>query len=102
MNFSQLLKQAQQMQKKVNKAKKTFNEKIFDFSSQDEIITGKMNGNLEVVELHIKDNYMNQEHQQDIEDLLVVTLNKLIKEINQEKDETINEITNGIDVSMFL
>ena len=42
MNFANLVQQAQQMQKKVAKAKKEFDEKEFDIASQNDIITGKI------------------------------------------------------------
>ena len=48
MNFGNLLHQAQQMQRKVNKAKKEFNEREFEFKSQDDYIVGKMKGNLSI------------------------------------------------------
>ena len=54
MNFGNLLQQAQQMQRKVNKAKKEFNEREFEFKSQDDYIVGKMKGNLSISELHIR------------------------------------------------
>ena len=53
MNFANLVQQAQQMQKKVAKAKKEFDEKEFDIASQNDIITGKIKGSLEITELHI-------------------------------------------------
>ncbi len=102
MNFGNLVQQAQQLQRKVNKAKKEFNEKEFDFSSQGEVITGKMNGNLEIKELHIQEDMISVDNKQDIEDLLIVTINQTIKRISKEKEDTLNKITNGVDVSAFL
>ena len=58
MNFGNLLQQAQQMQRKVNKAKKEFDEREFEFNSQDDLIVGKMKGNLSIIELHIAPSLM--------------------------------------------
>lgn len=102
MNFGNLVQQAQQMQRKVNKAKKDYDSKEFDFASQNDIITGKMNGSLEITELHIDQSMMNVENQQDVEDLLVVTINQIIDKISKDKEDTLNKITNGVDVSAFL
>lgn len=102
MNFGNLVQQAQQMQRKVNKAKKDYDAKEFDFASQNDIITGKMKGSLEITELHIDQSMMNVENQQDIEDLLVVTINQIIDKISKDKEDTLNKITNGVDVSAFL
>ncbi|MCD7948857.1 MAG: YbaB/EbfC family nucleoid-associated protein [Erysipelotrichaceae bacterium] len=102
MNFNNLLQQAQQMQRKVNKAKKAFDEQIFDIESQGNIITGTMKGNLEIVDLHIDTNKFNHDNQDDIEALLIITINHMITKISKEKEDTLNKITNGVDVSAFL
>lgn len=102
MNFNQLVRQAQQMQRKVNKLKKEFDEKEFEFTSQQDLITGKINGNLEIVELKINKDLLNEENKEMLEDLLVVTINENIAKIAKEKEDTINNATNGVDVSAFL
>lgn len=102
MNFNQLVKQAQQMQRKVNKMKKEYDEKIFDFESQQGAIKGKINGKLEIVELNIDQQMLNIENKEILQDLLIVTLNENIQKINQEKEDTLNKVTNGVDVSAFL
>ena len=102
MNFNQLVKQAQQMQRKVNKMKKEYDEKIFDFESQQGAIKGKINGKLEIVELNIDQQMLNIENKEILKDLLIVTLNENIQKINQEKEDTLNKLTNGVDVSAFL
>jgi len=102
MNFNQLVRQAQQMQRKVNKLKKEFEEKVFDFSSQQDLITGKINGKLEIVELNISEQLLEKENKEMLQDLLAVTINENIKKIEKEKDDTLNGATNGVDVSAFL
>ena len=42
------------------------------------------------------------EHQEDVQDLLMITLNQMIKKINDEREDTVNKVTNGVDVSAFL
>lgn len=102
MNFNQLLKQAQQMQKKVNKTKKEFAEKVFDFEGQQGIVSGKVNGNLELLELHIKEEMISVENKEMLEDMLVVSINEIMKKIDKEREDTLNKITNGVNVSAFL
>lgn len=102
MNFNNLVKQAQQMQRKVNKVKKEFDEKNFDFESQQKVVTGKINGKLEIVELHIDEQMLNTDNKELIEDLLMVSLNEIIQKVSKEKEDTLNKVTNGVDVSAFL
>lgn len=102
MNFNQLLKQAQQIQKKVNKTKKEFTEKVFDFEGQQGIVSGKVNGNLELLELHIKEEMISVENKEMLEDMLIVSINEIMKKIDKEREDTLNKITNGVNVSAFL
>lgn len=102
MNFNQLIQQAQKMQRKVNKVKKEYEQKTFDFSSQQNLITGKMNGKLEIVELNIDDQLLSAENKEMLVDLLTVSLNDIINKVNEDKENTLNQITNGVDVSAFL
>jgi DNA-binding protein, YbaB/EbfC family len=102
MNFNQLVRQAQQMQRKVNKLKNEFDEKEFEFASQQDLITGKINGNLEIIDLKINKDLLDEENKEMLEDLLVVTINENIAKIAKEKEDTINNATNGVDVSAFL
>lgn len=101
MNFGNLLQQAQQMQRKVNKAKKEFDEREFEFNSQDDLIVGKMKGNLSIIELHIAP-YLMQEDQDNMEALLMATINQTIAKVSKEREDTLNQVTNGVDVSAFL
>ncbi|WP_028042590.1 YbaB/EbfC family nucleoid-associated protein [Candidatus Stoquefichus massiliensis] len=102
MNFNNLVAQAQQMQRKVNKLKKQFNEKEFDIISQNELITGKMKGNLSITELHIDQSLLNIDSKEDIEDLIMITINQTVQKIEKEREDTLNKATNGVDVSAFL
>ena len=101
MNFGNLLQQAQQMQRKVNKAKKEFNEREIEFKSQDDYIVGKMKGNLSISELHIQDSLI-QEDKENMEALLIATINQAIENVSKEREDTLNKVTNGVDVSAFL
>ena len=101
MNFGQLMKQAQQMQNKVNKQKKLLDEKEYPFTSQGDLIKGVMKGNLELTDLHIDSSLLGAENKDDLEALLVATLNQAMKDVTKEREDTLNKITNGVDVSSF-
>lgn len=102
MNLNQLIQQAQKMQRKVNKVKKEYEQKTFDFSSQQNLITGKINGKLQIVELNIDDQLLSADNKEMLVDLLTVSLNDIINKVNEDKENTLNQVTNGVDVSAFL
>lgn len=102
MNFNQLVQQAQQMQRKVNKAKKELDAKEYDIVCQNNLITGKMLGDLQISDLHIDESLMKSENKDDLEALLCVTINQMIVNISKEREDTLDKLTNGVDVSAFL
>ncbi|MEG0275843.1 MAG: YbaB/EbfC family nucleoid-associated protein [Coprobacillus sp.] len=102
MNFNQLVQQAQQMQRKVNKAKKELDAKEYDIVCQNNLITGKMLGSLQISDIHIDESLMKLENKDDLEALLSVTLNQMIVNISKEREDTLDKLTNGVDVSAFL
>ncbi len=101
MNFNQLVRQAQQMQNKVNKQKKLLDEKEYPFVSQGDLIKGVMKGNLELIDLHIDSSLLGQDNKDDLEALLMATLNQAVKDVNKEREDTLDKLTNGVDVSSF-
>ena len=84
------------------KKKKEFESKEFEFESQQGVVQGKINGKLEIVELNIDNQMLNIENKELLQDLIVVSLNETIQKVSQEKEDTLNKVTNGVDVSAFL
>lgn len=102
MNLNQLMRQAQQMQKKVNKLKKEFEDKEFEFTSPQDLITGTINGKLEITQLNISESLLEKDNKDMLEDLLISTINENMKKISKAKEDTLNGATGGVDVSAFL
>ena len=95
MNITQLMKQAQQIQKKVTKKQAELDAEIHEFEGANQLIKGTMKGNLEIVSLNIDSSLMNVDSKDDLEALITVTLNKTIKEITEKKDKAMEAITGG-------
>ncbi len=99
MNFQNLVQQAQKMQKQVEKQKKDFEDKTFELEGQNGKIKGIMNGRFEIKELNIDEDLLQDKEM--LEDLLMVTINQTMAKIAKEKDDTLEKVTNGVDVSAF-
>ncbi len=102
MNLASLMKQAKQMQKKMNAATKEFEAKSFEFTSQQNLIKCTMKGDLSLVELHIDDSLLTVDNKDVLTDMLMITINEATNKISKEKEDTLNKISNGVDVSMFM
>ena len=102
MNLASLMKQAKQMQKKMNADTKEFEAKSFTFSGQQDLIKGTMKGDLSIVELHIDESLLSADNKEVLSDMLMITINEITKKVCKEKEDTLNQISNGVDVSMFM
>lgn len=102
MNLAQLMKQAKQMQKKMNAATKEFENKTFEFAGQQNLIKGTIKGDLSLVELHIDDSLLSSDNKEVLSDMLMITINDITKKVSKEKEDTLNKVSNGVDVSMFM
>lgn len=95
MNINQLMKQAQQLQRKVEKKQKELEAEVYNFEDSSHLIKGEMKGNLEIISLEIDPSLCNAESKEDLEALITVTLNKAIKEVSDKKEKAMAAITGG-------
>lgn len=102
MNLASLMKQAKQMQKKMNAATKEFEGKTFEFKHQQNLIQGTMKGDLTIVDLKIDESLLTADNKDVLSDMLMITINEITKKVVKEKEDTLNKISNGVDVSMFM
>lgn len=98
MNFNQLMKQAQLMQRKLDKIKKEYDIKEVEFSSSNGLVNGKINGKLEIISININEEFINKENKEILEDIIMITVNNAIKEINEEREKAIDAATGGVNM----
>ena len=99
MNFNQLMKQAQLMQKKVNKINKENEEKEKEFESQNGLIKGIVTGKMEIKNLTIDPELLSIDNKEILEDMLTVTLNEAVKNMYAEKEEALDKASGGIGMA---
>lgn len=100
MDFNSILEQAKKMGATAQQQQNELENKTFDFSCQNNLITGKINGKLEITELHISPEIMNDKDM--LEDLMMIAINKGIKSVEKEKEDNMKSLTGGLDLSSFM
>ena len=95
MDFSKMLKQAQEMQQKMLEAKDSLKNVIAEGVSGGGTVKVQMNGNLEVVKIDISDEIL-KEQKAVIEDLIVAATNSAKKAVDIKTQEEMSKITGGI------
>ena len=101
MNINQLMKQAQAMQKKLNKVQNAFNGKVFSFENAEKTIKGQMKGNMEIVGLQLDEALLKGDKAM-LEGAIVATLNQARQQIADQKEEEIGSIAGNVSIPNLL
>lgn len=94
MNMQAMLKQAQKLQKDMIETQKRINETIFTGSSS--VVTAKLNGKKEIVDLKIDLEKLDAEDIELLQDMIIVAINDAIKQIDKETEEKLGAYTQGM------
>ena len=94
-NMSKMIKQAQDMQKRMEEVKGELQDIIVDASSGGGLVNVKMNGNLEIKDLDISDEVL-EEEKEVLEDLIISATNEAISKAQTKSQEKMNSVTGGM------
>ncbi len=95
MNMQALLKQAQKMQKDVQKIEKELNEKTYEGTAGG-VVKVVVKGSLEVVSIELENDVLTVDSKEDLLDMLKSALNNAMKSAKKDKEMQMNKITGGI------
>ena len=95
MDFSKMLKQAQEMQQKMMEAKDNLKNITADGVSGGGAVKAQVNGHFELIKIDISGDIM-KENKGVIEDLIVAAVNNAKKEVENKTQEEMSKLTGGI------
>lgn len=101
MNIKQIqkmMKQAQQMQGQVEEIQNEIDAKEFVKSAGGGMVTITMYGSKVIKEISIKEEILNKDEKEDLEEMIKMTLNQLIEEIGEQTKEKLDPITKGLPI----
>ena len=93
MNMQAMLKQAQNLQKDMLKAKKEIDEMLFVGENTGVKIT--MNGNKTVTKVEI-DETINVDDKEILEDIILLAFNDALTKVDKTTEEKLGKFTNGM------
>ena len=96
-NMSNLLKQAQEMQQKIEDAQNQLSDLIVESESGGGMVSVKVNGKQEVLELNIDPDAMNEDKEM-LEDLILVAINQAIEKVDSISKEKMGSLTGGMNI----
>ena len=94
-NMSKMLKQAQEMQKRMEIVQNELGDIVIDADSGGGMVKVKINGNLELQELNIQEEVFNEDREM-IEDLVISAVNKGITLAQAKSKEKMDSVAGGM------
>ena len=94
-NMSKLLKQAQEMQTQIEEVQNQLSDMIIDAESGGGMVSVKVNGKQEVLELNIEESALDEDKEL-LEDLIISAVNKGLSKAQEESQNKMNSATGGM------
>lgn len=96
MNINQIMKQAQQMQKKLQAEQEALKNTDFEGVAGNGAVKVVMNGEYVVKSIFIDKNVIDPEDKETLEDLIMVATNDCVAKIKKATESSMNNATGGI------
>lgn len=96
-NLGNLMKEAQKMQQRMQEAQKQLSELVVIGEAGGKMVTIKMNGRHDVLEVKIKPSLM-EEDVEMLEDLVAAAINDAVRKIEKVSKEKITQLTAGLNI----
>ena len=94
MNMQAMLKQAQQLQKKMMEDKKAIDEKVFEGKSS--LVTVTMTGDKKTKSVKINSDELNLDDVEMLEDMIMLAFNDVMSKIDKETEDKMGKYTQGM------
>lgn len=96
-NLSNLMKEAQKMQQRMQDAQKQLSELVVSGEAGGGMVTIQMNGRHDAVSVKIKPIMMDEEVEM-LEDLVAAAINDAVRKIEKVSKEKISQLTAGLNI----
>ena len=95
-NLNNLMKQAQKLQKEMEQAQQELETKEFEASVGGGAVLVKVNGKKEVLSIRIKEEVVDPDDVEMLEDLLVAALNEAMDKVDAESQSAMSKFGGGM------
>ena len=91
-NMNQLMRQAQKMQEDMEKARKELEESVFTSSVGGGMVEVKMNGKREMLSIEIKQEVIDPDDKEMLEDLVLSAVNDCLGQISRKERDSMPQV----------
>ena len=99
-NMNNLMKQAQKMQKQMEENQKALEEKSFTASAGGGAVEVTISGKKEVTAVKIKEEVVDPDDIEMLEDLIVAAANEALRKVEEESGAAMSKLTGGLGGGM--
>lgn len=97
-NMQGMMQKMQKMQKEMAKEQKAIEESVYEASDTNGLVTVKLNGRKEMVELEIKPELVDPDDVEMLQDLIIATTNQVLKEVDEDTETRLGKYTKGMNL----
>lgn len=97
-NMNNMMKQMQKMQKKMMQAQDELHEMSFEASSGGGMVTVTANGKKEILDIEIKEEVVDPDDIEMLQDLIVAATNDVLNQIDEKTNATMGQFTKGLNM----
>ncbi|MBS4221130.1 MULTISPECIES: YbaB/EbfC family nucleoid-associated protein [Bacillaceae] len=100
-NMQGMMKQMQKMQKKMAEAQEKLGEERIEGTAGGGMVTVVVSGHKEIVEVNIKEEVVDPEDIEMLQDLILAATNDALKQAEDLTNQTMGQFTKGINLPGF-
>lgn len=97
-NMNNLLKQAQKMQKQMEETQKELETAEFESSVGGGAVTIKVNGKKEILSVNIKEEVVDPDDVEMLQDLIMSAVNEALKKADEATSDKMGKLTGGMNI----
>ena len=97
-NMGGMMKQMQKMQKEMMKAQEELKEKSVEGTAGGGMVTVVMNGHKEVLDVQIKEEVVDPDDIDMLQDLVLAATNDALKKADELTNQTMGQFTKGMNI----
>lgn len=98
MDLNKMLQQAQAMQKNMGKVQKELEETVYEGSASNNLVTAKVKGSFEVVEINVDQSIIDPNDKEMLEEVILLALNDAIKKAKNDAEKRMEGLTGGLKI----
>lgn len=97
-NMNQMMKQVKKMQKEMEKAQEELKNKTIETSAGGGMVTVVANGHKEILEIRIKQEVVDPEDVEMLQDLVLTAVNDALKKVDEVVSQDLGKFTGGLNL----